>query len=212
MTSTMPGAFSRPENERAGTHLLVMLHGYGTGEERMESLFATLPAGVTAAAPRGSLDVGGDVGWYLLDPGLRTDQGQVITAASGVLAWLDGVLATGPFASVSLFGFSQGMAMATMLLRLRPGRFRCVIGIGGFVPEVDLLAVTEPLPTRTPYLWQRGTGDRVIHPGALRYTQEWLEENTALTRREFDGVRHVITPAMMIETDLFLREHVLDAG
>ncbi|OMH23652.1 hypothetical protein BKD30_12250 [Tersicoccus phoenicis] len=208
----MPGAFSRSEGERAGTHLLVMLHGYGTGEERMESLFATLPAGFTAAAPRGSLDVGDDVGWYLLDPGLRTEQGTVIAAASGVLAWLDGVLATGPFRSVSLFGFSQGMAMATMLLRLRPDGFRCVTGIGGFVPDVELLAVTEPLPVRVPYLWQRGTADHMIHPGAVQDTQEWLTANTALTRREFSDVGHVITPAMMVETDIFLREHVLDDG
>lgn len=209
MRPTTAAVFSRPENERAGTNLLVMLHGYGTGEERMEPLFATLPAGLTCAAPRGSLEIGDDVGWYLLDPGLHTEAGAVLEATSSLLAWLDGVAATGPFRSVSLFGFSQGMAMATMMLRLRPTAFAAVVGIGGFVPDLELLAVTEPLPVPVPYLWQRGSDDLVIHPGALQDTEEWLTANTALTHREWPGVRHRITAPMMIEADIFLRAHVL---
>ena len=35
--------WSKPEPERAGTPLLVMLHGYGTDETRMADLFASLP-------------------------------------------------------------------------------------------------------------------------------------------------------------------------
>ncbi|HSO89844.1 MAG TPA: phospholipase, partial [Arthrobacter sp.] len=37
--------WSKPEHERAGTPLLVMLHGYGRDESRMVKLFESLPSG-----------------------------------------------------------------------------------------------------------------------------------------------------------------------
>ncbi|HAP88291.1 MAG TPA: phospholipase, partial [Arthrobacter bacterium] len=37
--------WSKPEAERPGTPLLVMMHGYGTDESRMVRLFEYLPAG-----------------------------------------------------------------------------------------------------------------------------------------------------------------------
>ena len=45
--------WSKPEHERAGTPLLVMLHGYGRDESRMAKLFESLPSGFTCAALRG---------------------------------------------------------------------------------------------------------------------------------------------------------------
>ena len=38
--------WSKPEEERAGTPLLVMMHGYGTDESRMVNLFDYLPSGI----------------------------------------------------------------------------------------------------------------------------------------------------------------------
>ncbi|NKX52016.1 phospholipase, partial [Arthrobacter deserti] len=63
----MPAAvWSRPEAARAGTELLVMLHGYGSSEEKLLPLFAVLPPNVTGVALRGHFDVGGTYGWFLL--------------------------------------------------------------------------------------------------------------------------------------------------
>ena len=41
--------WSKTEQERAGTPLLVMLHGYGTDESRMSKLFDSLPPEFTCA-------------------------------------------------------------------------------------------------------------------------------------------------------------------
>ena len=86
-------AWSRPEADRAGTPLLLMLHGYGSSEVRMAELFGSMPKGFTCAAPRGPLDVGGARGWFLLDYFLDND-----------------------FAEVSGFAFGMGVERIAMIL------------------------------------------------------------------------------------------------
>ena len=45
--------YSRPENERAGTHLVLLLHGYGSHEKDLLSLAEHLPQeGITYAGMR----------------------------------------------------------------------------------------------------------------------------------------------------------------
>lgn len=51
--------YTRPENERAGTHLVLMLHGYGSQEHDLLSLAAHLPQeGFTYASMRAPQPVG----------------------------------------------------------------------------------------------------------------------------------------------------------
>ena len=145
--------WSRPEHERAGTPLLVMLHGYGTDETRMAELFASLPPDFTCAALRGPKVIGDDYGWFLLDYFLTHDFADVITATNSVFSWIDSVKAR--HSSVSLLGYSQGMAMASTLLRLRPEAFRAVVGLSGFVLENELLAMSESFNARPPFFWGR---------------------------------------------------------
>ena len=65
--------WSKPENQRAGTPLLVMMHGYGTDEVRMSDLFGLLPPDFTCAALRAPKVIGDDYGWFLLDYFLAND-------------------------------------------------------------------------------------------------------------------------------------------
>ncbi|WP_306415711.1 alpha/beta hydrolase [Arthrobacter livingstonensis] len=151
-------AWSRPHAERAGTPLLLMLHGYGSSEKRMAELFSAMPDGFTCAAPRGPLDVGGDWGWFLLDYFLDNDFAEVVGAASTLLAWLDTVAQRHRFSSVSILGFSQGMAMGTTLMRLRPLAFTAGVGLSGFALDNGLLAAMEPLEPKMPVLLGAGHG------------------------------------------------------
>ena len=54
-------AWSRPVEEHAGTRLVVALHGRGADERSMLPLAAYLGDGVTVAAPRGPVALGGGV-------------------------------------------------------------------------------------------------------------------------------------------------------
>jgi phospholipase/carboxylesterase len=204
-------AWSRPEAARAGTWLLVMLHGYGSSEEKLLPLFSVLPPDVTAVALRGHFDVGGSFGWFLLDPLLRPDFTAVLDSANRVFGWLDPVLAAGNFAGVGLLGFSQGMALATTLLRLRPRAFQAAVGLSGFVVENELLAQADEPDTAVPFFWGRDVRDAFIHAGAVRYTAGWLAAHTRLTARTYPAMGHRIGADEVRDVGIFLR-HYLAGG
>ena len=160
--------WSKPENQRAGTPLLVMMHGYGTDEVRMSDLFGQLPPEFTCAALRAPKVIGDDYGWFLLDYFLTHDFADVISVSNKVFDWINSV--KGQHSSVSLLGFSQGMAMASTLLRLRPHDFRAVVGLSGFVLDNELLAMSESFDTKPPFFWGRDKADLVINDDAVEHT------------------------------------------
>lgn len=203
----MTVVWSCPESERAATHLVVMIHGYGSDEARMSAAFGALPEGMTGAAIRGPRDIGGSYGWFLLDPLLAHDFSEVLAAVTEVFTWLDRTTAAGSFAGVSLLGFSQGMAMATTMLRLRPAAFRAAVGLSGFVLDSELLAATEPLERRIPFFWGRDPADPVINRRAVVHTREWLEANTALTARTYPGMGHRLGSEELRDVRIFLRHY-----
>ena len=199
--------WSKPEDERAGTPLLVMMHGYGTDESRMVRLFEYLPAEFTCAALRAPMDNGDHYGWFLLDYFLANDFADVIKASSAVQAWINSV--KGQHSSVSLLGYSQGMAMASTLLRLHPKDYVAVVGLSGFVLENELLSLTESFDAKPPFFWGRDKADLVINEDAIAYTEEWLRNNTLLTARTYPGMGHAMSKTEMVDVSAFLRHYVL---
>jgi phospholipase/carboxylesterase len=199
--------WSKPEGERAGTPLLVMMHGYGTDESRMVRLFEHLPREFTCAALRAPMDIGDHYGWFLLDYFLANDFADVITATNAVQAWIGSV--KGQHSSVSLMGYSQGMAMASTLLRLHPNDYKATVGLSGFVLNNDLLSLSESFEAPPPFFWGRDKADLVINEDATAYTGEWLNANTRLTARTYPGMGHAMCKAEMVDVSAFLRHYVL---
>lgn len=198
--------WSRPEAERAGTPLLVMMHGYGTDESRMARLFDHLPPDFTCAALRAPKVIGDHYGWFLLDYFLANDFADVIATANAVRAWILSV--RDRHSSVSLLGYSQGMAMATTLLRLHPADYKATVGLSGFVLENELLSLTDSFPSPPPFFWGRDKADLVINEAATAYTEQWLHENTHLTARTYPGMGHAMCRAEMADVSAFLRHYV----
>ena len=199
--------WSKPEHERVGTPLLVMMHGYGTDESRMAKLFDSLPSGFSCAALRGPKEIGDHFGWFLLDYFLTHDFADVIASTNAVFSWIDTVQAK--HSSVSLLGYSQGMAMASTLLRLRPTQFRAVVGLSGFVLDNELLAMSESFETPPPFFWGRDKDDIVINDAATEHTEEWLHGRTQLTARSYPGMGHSISKAELVDVGAFLRHYAL---
>jgi phospholipase/carboxylesterase len=199
--------WSKPKDERAGTPLLVMMHGYGTDESRMVRLFDYLPSEFTCAALRAPMAIGDHYGWFLLDYFLMNDFADVISATNAVHAWIGSV--KGLHSSVSLLGYSQGMAMASTLLRLHPQDYEVTVGLSGFVLDNDLLALSESFDTPPPFFWGRDKADLVINEEATAYTGEWLNANTRLTARTYPGMGHAMSKAEMVDVAAFLRHYVL---
>jgi phospholipase/carboxylesterase len=202
--------WSKPEEERAGTPLLVMMHGYGTDESRMVRLFEYLPAEFTCAALRAPMAIGDHYGWFLLDYFLANDFADVIKASNAVQTWINSVKAQ--HTGVSLLGYSQGMAMASTLLRLHPKDYAAVVGLSGFVLENELLSLTESFDAPPPFFWGRDKADLVINEDAVAYTEEWLQDNTLLTARTYPGMGHAMSKTEMVDVSAFLRHYVLRAS
>ncbi|GAA4656409.1 hypothetical protein GCM10025779_20180 [Arthrobacter cryoconiti] len=146
MSETPTVLWSRPENERAGSPLLVMFHGYGADEADLFALASQLPAEFTVACVRAPQQAGPGYAWFPLRTDLTYSLDAVIDTAASIEAWLDSV--RGAHSSVTLLGFSQGMCMATTLMRHRPADYAAVVGLSGFVVTAE----------RNPYFDDATTG------------------------------------------------------
>lgn len=215
MSTELKAIYSRPRHEREGTDLVMFFHGYGSSEQRMAELFDAVPANATAVALRGGLEIGEDYGWFLLDYFLTHDFSEVLSATQRVYHWID-TEARG-YKSISLVGFSQGMAMASTLQRLRPRQFTCVAGLSGFVLSNELLAMTEDAPhedpaQRPPYFWGRDVDDVVINPDAVEHSRSWLEDHTRLTARTYPYMGHRVGAEEKVDLKVFLSHYVKAAA
>ncbi|PYI66757.1 phospholipase [Arthrobacter livingstonensis] len=202
--------WSRPESERAGTPLLVMFHGYGADEADLFGLAAQLPAEFTVASIRAPLQAGPGRAWFPLRNDLSYTPDSVTEAAAEVEAWLDTV--RGGHTSVTLFGFSQGMCMATTLLRHRPADYAAVVGLSGFVVEADGDPWFDDAATaaaKPEIFWGRDQADPVVPAAAVEYTNTWLRAHTKLTKVLYTGILHGINAQEMAHVGEFLTLKVL---
>ena len=227
--------WSRPAAERAGTDLVLVLHGYGANEVRAaEAYFGMLPASATGLAVRGGFEIDagahpvvdgvddrgsgaggpdpGAWGWFLLDYFLTPDFAEVVAAAHRVFDLLEAEEVTSHrFRTVSVLGHSQGMAMASTVYRLRPEAFHAVVGLSGFVLSNQLLETLDSPaegPGPRPFFWGRDTADPVINPDAVAYTAHWLDRHARLTARTYEGMGHGTSAEEARDVRIFL-EHTL---
>ncbi|OMH23956.1 hypothetical protein BKD30_10060 [Tersicoccus phoenicis] len=213
--------WSAPESERAGTPLVVLLHGYGADEHDLAALVPFLPAGITYAAVRAPHRMEPGFSWFDLQfdaagSAVGFSTGAAIASCRTLFAWLHGV--RGEFASVSLFGFSQGMAVATSMLRHAPDDFVVVVGCSGFVlvDAGDIDAQSDGFfndaalaARRPPLFWGRDQADDVIPAELAQQTAAWLRDRVELTKVLYAGMGHGISEQELRHVNEFLTHHLL---
>ncbi|MBW4096359.1 MAG: phospholipase [Acidobacteria bacterium] len=202
--------FSKPEDQRTGTPLLVMFHGYGSNEADLFSLKDALPQEFTVASVRAGLAAGPGFAWFPLRSDLSYDDAAVVSAVTEMTQWLDTVKEG--HSSVTLLGFSQGMCMATALVRHLPNDFAAVVGLSGFVHDAhgDPFYQDAALAERKmPIFWGRDQADPVIPAESVEYTNTWLREHFTLTKVLYTGIWHGINAQEIAHVGEFLRGNVL---
>ncbi|MDM7990425.1 alpha/beta fold hydrolase [Arthrobacter sp. zg-Y877] len=205
--------WSKPEAERAGTPLLVLFHGYLANEEDLMGLADYLPAEFTIASVRAPQAQGPGYTWFPLMSEADYSVDAVVESVADVAAWLDTV--RDGHTSVSLLGFSMGMAVATTLLRHRPRDFAAVVGLSGFVvPSQDnpFFHDDDLQPGGVPFFWGRDQADPVIDAPRIEYTHAWLNARTALTKILYSNMGHGINMQELGHVKEFLVHTVLRAG
>ncbi|MEV8143205.1 phospholipase [Specibacter sp. NPDC078709] len=211
MNATPTVLWSRPENERAGTPLLVIFHGYGADEADLFSLADQLPAEFTVASVRAPLQAGPGYSWFPLRNDLSYSVTAVTESAAAVELWIDTLREN--HTSVSLLGFSQGMCLATTLLRHRPADYAAVVGLSGFVveaegdPYFDDAAVAAVKPE---IFWGRDQADPVIPQAAVEATNTWMHGHVKLTKVLYTGIWHGINAQEISHVGEFLQYKVLN--
>ncbi|WP_415856786.1 alpha/beta hydrolase [Sinomonas sp. G460-2] len=213
---THHAVWSRPEEERAGTPLIVLLHGYGANEADLMGLVPLLPPEFTVVALRAPQELApGAYQWFPLVAAADFGLAQVEAASEYVLEWLDSV--GGQHTSVTLLGFSMGMAMATTLLRRRPGDFAAVVGLSGFAINAGgadgwPYVRDAELDGTVPFFWGRDQADPVITPDKVEFTLGWVRGRVDLTKIVYEGILHSISGPEMAHVAEFLRFKVLTRG
>lgn len=215
MTDTLPQpvvAWSRSESERAGTPLLVLFHGYLSHEKDLIGLAPMLPGEFTLASVRAPFAMGPGYTWFPLmhEPDYSTER--VVEAVSNVWAWIDSV--KDQHSSVTVLGFSMGMAVATSVLRHRPEGIAAVVGLSGFAIPAEGHEFFHDEATRAakrPLFWGRGQADTVITEDKIEFTLDWATEHTDLTKMLYAGMPHSVSEPEMKHVSEFLRHHVLGA-
>lgn len=198
------------EHGRAGSHLLILLHGYGSNEHDLISLAPAFPADLTLAALRAPLTLPADpyrpqaaYSWFDMLSEQPTTA-QIDASVDAVLAWLDA--RPEQFASVGLLGFSQGGAMTLQLARTAPDRFAYLVQLSGFVFPVPhegdaALADWEP---RIPAFQAWGSQDPVIPIDRTRHTIDWMAAHLDAEQREYP-MPHAVVPEEVADIAAFLR-------
>lgn len=222
--------FSRTQDGWDGTHLILFLHGYGSNEKDLMGLrgYLGLPEdSVTFAAMRAPQPVGyilptdADTAevkqaaegyqWWPLNQQLQTVGFKAIELATDyLLTWINAI--ADRFESITLVGFSQGMAVATSAARRKPTLFKAVIGLSGYVVDggedffMDAEFVLNPLPL----FWGRGDADTVIPADKVTYTAEWAHKFAKATVHTYPQLAHAVSGEELGHISTFIKTQVLN--
>lgn len=213
MTSseTAPVAIiSRNDDSRLGTPLLVFLHGYGSNEQDLMGLSRYLPEEFTYLAVRAPLQAGSGFSWFPLTQEIDysvESVGQSVQALWGLLEPL-----SKQHSSITLLGFSQGMAMATSLARYQRDAIAAVVGLSGFAVEprdLEIFDDEKVLQNPIPLFWGRDLADPVITRDKIEYTLKWVSQYTELTSETYPQIGHSVSMEELEDVDAFLKKVVL---
>ena len=205
----MQSLYRPPAGDPEGA--LVLFHGRGADEHDLFPLLDILDPerrllGVTARGPL-SLPPGG-AHWYVVRRVGYPDPETFHATYRQVTSWLDGLLAEHGIApeKTVLGGFSMGAVMSYSL-GLGAGRPRpaAIMGLSGFLPEVDGFELDMDKAAGLPVAIGHGTHDPVISVDFGRDARDRLKRAGADVLYRESPMPHTIDPSFLRELPAWLR-------
>lgn len=205
-------AWNRDPQQDPTAALLVMLHGFGASEKDLLGLIPGLPSEFVVASVRAPQSEGQGFRWYPLNGDDAFDPVQAQAAVSTLIPWLR-EQAQGR-SSVTVLGFSQGMSIATSLVRAMPGEIDAVVGLSGFIfPEVLSIFNDQALQEKPfKFFWGRDPQDPVLPQELVDISAQWLVDHADVTKVQYQGMGHSISPQEIGHVNEYLRYNVLKAS
>lgn len=204
--------------------LMVLMHGFGSHENDLIGVAPLLPTDFVFASPRAPFHAPAPLtsGYSWSEeptamrevPPLNHEDHPAYLAGRAVVAWLDALEArvANRFREIVLFGFSQGGAMVTNLLRLQPERFAAGVTCSGFIASGNFPGDSQLCEVRPPVFWGHDVADPVIPQEDVTRSAAWLKQHTSLTHRVYPGIGHSISQEEMRDIDTFLNGVRRDGG
>ena len=159
---------ARPQ-ESTPKRLLLLLHGWTGDENSMWKFVPDLPADYAILAPRAPYPAPRKLGgysWREIKPGTwgAPTLDELHFSADALVLLVDEWSASVKGASlpVDLIGFSQGGALAVVLMALYPQRLRKVAVLSGFIPAGAEPLLAEQSLSHLGIFWAHGTKDEMI--------------------------------------------------
>ncbi|MDO5618826.1 alpha/beta hydrolase [Kocuria sp.] len=211
MPEQMTIAWNRDPAQDPHAPLLVMFHGFGADEKDLLGLLPGLPQEFVVASVRAPQQEGPGYRWYPLYDDDAFDPAQVQSVLEPLIGWLREQAHGRP--SVTLLGFSQGMSMATSLVRAMPGEIAAVIGLSGFTLPEPLAIFRDSELEQQPFklFWGRDPQDPVLPERLVNVSAEWLLTHADTTKVQYQGMGHSISPQELRHVNEYLTHYVLNA-
>jgi phospholipase/carboxylesterase len=157
--------------------LVLMLHGLGSNEHDLATLFPALPDRYVYASLRGIYPY--EDGWAWFERDIDAERPERLEASvAAVLAWLDRPDIP---RCLGLIGFSQGAVLALQLLRRFPHRFGWVAQLSGGPFPVDEPGDASLTYAQPAAFWGRGGQDPTVSAEAEDYVRQWMVTHTNMT-------------------------------
>lgn len=211
MTSELTVAWNRDPAQDPSAPLLVMFHGFGADEKDLMGLVPGLPEEFVVASVRAPQREGYGYRWYPLYDDDAFSAEQVTAALEPLMEWVREQAQGRP--SVSLLGFSQGMSMATSLVRAMPGQFAAIVGLSGFTLPEALPFFQDDQLEAEPFklFWGRDPEDPVLTERLVDLSAEWLLTHADTTKVQYQGMGHSISPQELRHVNEYLTHHVINS-
>lgn len=192
--------------------LLVLLHGVGSNEDDLFGLAPWLDKRYTVVSPRAPLKHGGGWGWYpiaFLETGPEFDEEVAFESAETLETFLHECHAhygTDPQRTV-LMGFSQGAAMALLLLLTRPECLSATVLMSGrLIPEAAERAAHYMELVGKPVFVAHGLYDGVLPIEQGRAIEAELKRYPVLMTYKEYPMGHEVSPQSIADIQTFLTE------
>lgn len=171
------GAIRLSRTLAASDVLVLLMHGLGSNEHDLATLFPVLPDRYVYASLRGIYPY--EDGWAWLERDIDATRPERLEASvAAVVAWLERPDIP---RCVGLIGFSQGAVVALQLLRRFPHRFQWVAQLSGGPFPVDEPGDTTLTDVRPAAFWGHGGQDPTLPFEAEDYVREWMVTHTDMT-------------------------------
>jgi phospholipase/carboxylesterase len=154
-----------PESQKDLHRILLLLHGWTGDENTMWIFIRQMIPGTLILAPRGLFPANpSGYGWFQSHAGLDTPVREYLPVIDDLLTLMDKWAKNmgDPLLPVEVMGFSQGAAVAGVLLSQYPARVRKAAMLAGFLPP-DLSDILLPgsLKGHRTYI-AHGTKDEIV--------------------------------------------------